>query len=158
MTPQAPDTTPDWREDWDAWSRPLGTAICPHLERLHDSVPTLIGAMACTDDGLNLAATGIDPSQVGKLAALSSSVFAVAKAHREGIDPTKDVGSTTVNIGDTEFQCVLQRLAVPHLGHILLVLAARDVSLGALLVATRSTGREIRQTLAQHAPAGSSPT
>ncbi|MCH8612836.1 hypothetical protein [Arsenicicoccus dermatophilus] len=155
MTPQAqgslPGVAPELREDWDAWSHLLGAAISPRLERLYDSLPTLIGAMACTGDGLNIAAVGVDVSQVGKVAALSSSVFAVAAAHREAMSPGEDVSSTMVNIGGADFQCVLQRLDVAHLGQLLLVVAARDVTLGVLLVATRSVGEDIRRYLEGHA-------
>lgn len=138
--------------DWATWSRTLGLIALPHLERLAEEIPSLTTAMLCTGDGLNIAALGVDDASIGRLAALSSSVFGVAGAHREVIDGPGAAGSTMVNIAGERSQTVLLRFDVALVGPLLLVLAAEDVGLGILIVAARSTSAELRSALEPPAP------
>lgn len=133
--------------DWATWSRSLGMIALPHLRRLAEEVPELTAGMVCSGDGLNLAAIGVDSGLTGRLAALSSSLFGVAGAHRQVTSGNEDDGSTMVNIAGDHQQAVLLRMEVKNVGQLVVVAAAEDVTLGVLVVAVRNTADALRQFL-----------
>lgn len=133
--------------DWATWSRSLGMISLPYLQRLADDVPELTTAMICSGDGLNLAALGVDGELTGRLAALSSSLFGVAGAHREVTNGEHADSSTMVNIAGEHTQSVLLRMDVDNVGQLVLVAVAEDVTLGLLVVAVRNTADTLRRFL-----------
>lgn len=133
--------------DWATWSRSLGMIALPYLRRLADDVPELTAGMVCSGDGLNLAALGVDGGLTGRLAALSSSLFGVAGAHRQVTSGSDDDGSTMVNITGDHTQAVLLRMEVKNVGQLVIVAAAEDVTLGVLVVAVRRAADALKQFL-----------
>jgi predicted regulator of Ras-like GTPase activity (Roadblock/LC7/MglB family) len=83
---------------------------------------------------------------VGRLSALTSSVFSVAGAHRKAIMAQSDE-STVVNISSGDSQTVLLAVNLPGLGHFVLGAYADDISLGLLIIEARRTARRIASHL-----------
>ena len=132
--------------DWDIWSRSLGTYVQPVLEDLADTVPSLRAVLLCTADGLNLCTLGVSERDVGRIAALTSSVFGVAAAHRRVISPVA-AEEMSVHISTGDDHTVLLGLALPGLGNFVLGAYAEETRLGILLVELRRAAEEIRQRL-----------
>ena len=133
--------------EWATWSRTLGLVALPHLQALQEDVPTLRAGMLCTLDGLNLAAVGVDEADVGRLAAIGGSLFATGGALRGVVDPRSEGASTLVNVVADDLCVVLTRIDVQHIGHLVLMAAADEVTLGVLIVAARQAGDRFRRAL-----------
>ena len=71
-------TVEDQTEAWLAWCATVGELVLPIMLDLHRRIPQTSAAMLCTADGFNLCALGLDESAVGRMAALTSSLYAVA--------------------------------------------------------------------------------
>ena len=134
--------------EWELWSMIIGRTALPRLERIRDSLPTMTSAMLGTADGLNLAALGVPEEDVGRLAALNSSLFAVSSAQAEivgseGVSP----GQAIVSISTGHGHLVLVSFVQPPLGHLLLAVSAEEVQLGTMVVIVRRAAEEIRTWL-----------
>ncbi|KNX38254.1 roadblock/LC7 domain-containing protein [Luteipulveratus halotolerans] len=132
--------------DWDIWSRSLGMAVQPVLAQLADELPALRAALFCTADGLNLCTLGVAEGDVGRLAALTSSMFSVGAAHRQAMTAGGAEG-TTVNISTGADHTVLLAVELKGVGHFVLGAYAEDIQLGLLLVKARGVAERIIQKL-----------
>lgn len=138
----------DIAERWDLWSVQIGRVVHPTLVRLREDLPTVTSVMVCTTDGLNVCALGLDESQVERLSALATSMFATAGAATavtRGGEEAPMPG--TVSLHDGESDTVLVSIRGLVVGSLLLWVTAHDVALGGLLVRTRQTAREIADLL-----------
>ncbi len=126
-----------------------GTAALPVLRDLAQRVPGIDGAMVCTADGYNLCALGLEEAQVGRLAAMTSSLYsvsgaacsAVAAQSRSGhAEPLEQV---TLRSGDTQY--MVFPIEHDELGYLLLSLWAKNVTLGELLMEAKISAREIER-------------
>lgn len=137
-----PSTEPS-SQTWAAWTAALGSLAAPQLESLVELVPTLTSAMLCTTDGLNLCALGVEEGQVARLAALTSSLYAVSGA--SVVSRSRSQGTALDHITLVAGDNLMVVTAVPHpsLGRLLLWAAADDVTLGLLLLAVRQTAERV---------------
>ncbi len=135
-------------EQFESWLLEAGHAVLPELHRLHNGLPTLKSAMVCTGDGLNLCALGVDEQQVGRLAAMASSIHAVSAAAARG---TLDAGGAklkAVTVITDDAHAVVIAVPHPRFDHLLLwVAAGAQDRLGALLVHGRAAAERVRAVL-----------
>ncbi len=135
-------------EAWLTWCATVGEAVLPVLGDLHRRIPRTTSVMLCTADGFNLCAVGVEQEAVGRLAALTSSLYAVSNASAtttvRGQEKTLDY--LTLVSGSS----LKVLTSVPHasLGRLLLWANADDVALGVLLVGVRAAADRIRRILA----------
>ncbi len=80
---------PSIAKDWHVWSMVLGRTLKPAMDELARRVPNLHSAMVCTSDGFNLCALNIAEDKVARMAALSSSLFALGSASGGGGRPQR---------------------------------------------------------------------
>jgi predicted regulator of Ras-like GTPase activity (Roadblock/LC7/MglB family) len=137
-------------QDWDLWSRSLGSYIQPNLEHLVEDVPTMTSVLFCTADGLNLCTLGVSERDVGRLAALTSSIFSVATAHRKAAQASTE--GLVVHLSGTDGHTVLMSVELPGLGNFVLGAFAADIPLGLLVVEVRRTATEIARRLSVDEP------
>jgi predicted regulator of Ras-like GTPase activity (Roadblock/LC7/MglB family) len=139
---------------WSAWTAAIGTRAAPQLQVLVDLVPTLTSAMLCTTDGLNLCALGAEEGQVARLAALTSSLYAVSGA--SVVSRPRSHGAALDHITLTAGNNLMVVTAIPHasLGRVLLWAAADDVTLGLLLLAVRQTAERVAAAIGSVAVPG----
>ncbi|GAB95130.1 putative regulator of Ras-like GTPase activity (Roadblock/LC7/MglB family) [Kineosphaera limosa] len=135
-------------QEWELWSMIIGRTALPRLERIRDALPTMTSAMLSTADGLNLCCLGVAQEDVGRLAALNSSLFAVSSAQAEivseaGVHP----GQAMVSISTGHGHLVLVSFVQPPLGHLLLAVSAQEAQLGTMVVIVRRSAEEIRTWL-----------
>ncbi|MDO5698591.1 MAG: roadblock/LC7 domain-containing protein [Dermatophilus congolensis] len=144
---------PVWDDETDfdilAKIESTGEATLPVLQELAAQVPGIDGAMVCTADGYNLCALGLEEAQVGRLAAMTSSLYSVSRAacgavaaqsrsgHEEALD------QVTLRSGDTQY--MVFPIEHDQLGYLLLSVWAKDVSLGELLMEAKISAREIER-------------
>lgn len=124
----------------------LGGLVLPALERLVEDNSAIRAAMVCTDDGLNLAAVGLEQANVGRIAALTSSLRAVASAHVSATSPVGD-SQPHVSISVEETNTVALAVPADNDGRLLLVAVADGLALGMLLVAARRAAGEVAEAV-----------
>jgi predicted regulator of Ras-like GTPase activity (Roadblock/LC7/MglB family) len=61
-------------------SMAMGKRAIPAMEKLAERLPQLHCAVLCTADGFNVCSIGVSETQLGKLAALSGSLFTMGAA------------------------------------------------------------------------------
>lgn len=145
-------------ENWELWSRAIGSMALPRLEKVKESVPEIRSAMLCTADGMNLCALGIEPEDVGRMAALNSSLFAVSSSQAEIVaSGAASRTETMVNISTGRGHLVLASFVQAPLGQLLLSLSAEGLQLGTLIVRARQASADIQEWLAK-AQADGGPT
>lgn len=134
--------------EWELWSMIIGRTALPRLERIADDLPTMTSAMLSTADGLNLCSLGVAEDDVGRLAALNSSLFAVSSAQADIVSHQGvAAGQAMVSISSGHGHLVLVSFVQPPLGHLLLAVSAEDVQLGTMVVLIRRSAEEIRTWL-----------
>lgn len=134
---------PSLAKDWHVWSVVLGRAIMPALDRVQARLPRLVSAMACTADGFNLCAVNTTESQVTRMAALTSSLFALASAHGEVIHGPDSPPATLLATENGNLRTVIVGRPQEMIGHALVQIVAADTTLGQLLVVAHSAVNEI---------------
>ncbi|HNU11119.1 MAG TPA: hypothetical protein PKJ45_07110 [Rubrivivax sp.] len=126
-------------------SQALGRYVLPAMEELPRRIPKLIAAVLCTPDGFNICSLGVDERQVGKLAALSGSLLAVGDATLAELNP--DAGRhamdlLTLKAGD--FQVLGVKVQKPG-GHLILMGAAQETTLGVMIVGMQAVAAAIEK-------------
>lgn len=125
----------------------LGQHFLPALEKLAVRIPNLRCAMLCTPDGFNLCSIGLSENQVGKMAALSSSLFSVGDAAVSSLSndesPTASMEMMTMEANGLQIVCV--KIEKPDRYFILM--AASRSPLGVILMGVKATANDIRKIL-----------
>jgi predicted regulator of Ras-like GTPase activity (Roadblock/LC7/MglB family) len=130
-------------DEWTVRSEEIGHASVPVLLEIGERLPSMDAAMLCTADGFNLCAVGVDEEQVGRLAALSSSLYSVSGATAGALDSGRSEPLDVVSLVSQSRQLIVISLAHQTLGYLLLVVSAKDVRLGEMLVVARGAARQI---------------
>lgn len=143
---------PEWPtgEDWEERAERIGLAATPHLEDLLDEFPASVVAMVCTGAGFNLCSVGIEEADVGRFAALSSSLYAVSHASVRALpveDDTDQLDVVSVQAGDTLLLSIT--FEHPEFGELVLAAAVQNVTLGELLLKCRITAGNLAEQLAK---------
>lgn len=136
----------------------IGQRFSPCIEKMASRIPQLHCAMLCTPDGFNLCSVGLDQEQVGKMAALSSSLFSMGNAAVDGLNLNSDGGRNRLSIDDDSgtvlnyltleargLQIVTTNIVRPA-GNFILMAAARS-PLGVVLVGVKATVSDIQKLL-----------
>ena len=136
----------------------IGQRFSPCIEKMASRIPQLHCAMLCTPDGFNLCSVGLEESQVGKMAALSSSLFSVGDAAIDNLKlnasadtfahPADDGSLASLNYLTLEargLQIVTTQIVRPA-GNFILMAASR-ASLGVVLVGVKATVADIQKLL-----------
>lgn len=138
-------------QEWELWSMIIGRTALPRLQRIRDALPTMTSAMLGTADGLNLCALGVPEEDVGRLAALNSSLFAVSSAQAEIVGSEAAApGSAMVAVSTGRGHLVLVSFVQPPLGHLLLAVSAEEGQVGTMAVVVRRSAEEIRTWLSTY--------
>ncbi len=125
----------------------LGQLFLPALQKMSVRIPNLQCAVLCTPDGFNICSLGLNENQVGKMAALSSSLFSVGDATVVSISP-QDSASGMLDLITLEaggLQIVSIKIARPT-GHMVLLAGAR-APLGVVLLGVKATAADVLKLL-----------
>lgn len=127
----------------------IGRRVLPALEKLSQKTPGLVVSSLCSADGFNLCSIGLDPTQVYKMAAVSSTLFAVSvsvltEVRKEAVTlEAFDMLSLTSG----SLQIIGVRVPFIKNRHLVLLVATENTPIGAVMAATRSTAAEITDLL-----------
>lgn len=136
----------DHQAEWKMDSVALGKFVLPAFEALPKKLPSYTCAVLCTPEGFNICSIGLSSDQIGKMAALTSSLIAIGEASVNSISPqpNANLDALTLQSGDLTTVCI----KVPHVvGYLLLLVSARAAPLGAILMVARSTADRVRELL-----------
>lgn len=125
----------------------LGQFVLPVMEKLPAKLPQLRSAVLCTEDGFNVCSIGVTEDQLGKMAALASSLLTMGEAtvHNlmSGTTP-KSLEVLTLQAGPWTTVGVRVGSASRPL---VLMVSATDTPLGVLHLSARQVAEEVRQKL-----------
>lgn len=125
----------------------LGQHFLPALEKLAVRIPNLRCAMLCTPDGFNLCSIGLSENQVGKMAALSSSLLSVGDAAVSSLSydesPTASMEMMTMEADGLQIVCV----KIERPDRYFVLMAASRSPLGVILMGVKATANDIRKIL-----------
>lgn len=141
---------PEIAEHWELWSRVIGTMALPRLQQLQREFPEIRSAMLCTADGMNLRSLGVPQADVGRLAALNSSMYAVASSQAEIVSSgAASPQQAMVSLSTGHGHVVLASFVQPPLGQLPLSVSADTAQLGFLVVRAREAAVGIQEWLTQ---------
>lgn len=123
----------------------MGHYFLPVLQDMVASLPKVRCAVLCTPDGFNIASIGLDEQQVGKMAALSSSLMAVGASAIDGLPLGSTEGSGGLNVMTMEaggIHVATVRIQRQQGGDLVLMVAAAS-PLGVVLHVLQSTRARI---------------
>ena len=125
----------------------LGQHFLPALEKLAVRIPNLRCAMLCTPDGFNLCSIGLSENQVGKMAALSSSLLSIGDAAVSSLStdnaPTASMEMMTMEADGLQIVCV----KIQRPGSYFVLMAASRSPLGVILMGVKATANDVRKIL-----------
>ena len=133
--------------DWQMDSLALGKFFLPTLQKLATRIPNLRCAVLCTPDGFNICSLGLSEDQVGKLAALSSSLLSVGAASVTSLTPEGDSAPELemVTLQAGSLQIVGAPITQGQRRFVLM--ASAQAPLGAVIVGVKATSADIAQLL-----------
>lgn len=132
-------------------SAALGRFVLPAFEVIPKRLPQCLCAMLCTPEGFNLCSIGVTADQLGKIAALTSSLISLGEATVQVVNGSAEqsLDVLTLQAGDV----TTVGIKVPHItGYLLLLVTARAAPLGTILTIARSTAERVKELLPR--PAG----
>jgi hypothetical protein len=123
----------------------LGQLCRPAFRKMATRIPLLRCAVLCTPDGFNICSVGLNEYQVGKMAALSSSMLSVGDATvatlAQGDAPVSNLDVMTLEAGG--LQIVSTKVPRPG-GHLILMACAR-APLGVVLVNVKAAVGDLQK-------------
>lgn len=123
----------------------LGQLVQPSMEKLAQRIPRLRCALLCTPDGFNICSLGVTENQLGKLAALTSSLVSVGEAMSQNLQNLEHapapMDALTIDAGT--LRMVGLKLQGAGGSHLFLLASAENVPLGVLLINLQATAAEI---------------
>lgn len=123
-------------KQWQMDSLALGKLFLPALEKMAARIPQIRCTVLCTHDGFNICSLGLREDQVGKMAALSSSLISVGQATANAVI----VGDTLAPLDIITMECAGVHTVVatiPTAGNRLVLLVSSSAPLGAVLVGVK---------------------
>jgi hypothetical protein len=143
-------------KQWQMDSLAIGRRFSPFIEKMASRIAQLQCAMLCTPDGFNLCSIGLNEEQVGKMAALSSSLFSVGAAAVNSLNAETAAaapgaeGSSAAPLNYLTLEAgglqIVSTKIIRPAGDFILMAAAR-APLGVVLVGVRSTVMDIQKLL-----------
>lgn len=131
-------------KQWQMDSLALGKLFLPALEKMATRIPHLRCTVLCTHDGFNICSLGLREDQVGKMAALSSSLISVGEATANAV--VVDDNVPPLDIITMECAGVHTVVAtVPMVGNRLVLMASSAAPLGAVLVGVKAACSELQR-------------
>lgn len=127
-------------------SMAMGKRAVPAMELLAARLPQLRSAVLCTGDGFNVCSIGVTESQLGKLAALASSLFTMGEATLSSLSDGDTTGSPPgLDVLTLEAAgSILVAVQVPHPTQpLVLMIGARSTPLGVLHLRARQSADEL---------------
>jgi predicted regulator of Ras-like GTPase activity (Roadblock/LC7/MglB family) len=126
--------------DPSAYLTALGSALRPAFSLMVGRIPKLRYAVLCTPDGFNVCSTGVGNEQIGKMAAISSSLLVVGEALVNAA-----TGQTELDVLTMESQGVqIVSTRISANGHSIILLICARTPLGVILVNVKSAVPELR--------------
>ncbi len=134
-------------KQWQMDSLALGQLFLPAIEKMATRIPQLRCAVLCTPDGFNICSLGLTEDQVGKMAALSSSLLSVGDATvgslaADGASP----GTLEILTMESDGLQIVTTKIHRSTGHLVLMAGAR-APLGVVLVGVKATAADLLKLL-----------
>lgn len=122
-----------------------GQIALPAMEALPNKLNNLISAMLCTPEGFNVCAIGFENEKVAKMAAVSSSLYAMAKSVLTAFSEKKDSTIDTISIHSHNMDILGKKIDIEKDRSLILIIASKKTQPGLQLYAARSIEQELQK-------------
>lgn len=126
----------------------LGEIARPIVEALPGKITGLTSAMLCTPEGFNICAMGFEAAQVAKMAAVSSSLYAMAKSILTAFSGKRDRKTHVITIQGEGMDIIGKRIDIPDQDPLILIIACKDTRPGLLLYAAQFVEESLQKSFA----------
>lgn len=127
--------------------RSYGEKSLPIMEALPNKLSDLISAMLCTPEGFNVCAIGFKNDDIAKMAAVSSSLYAMAKSVVKAFSGAKDNQIDTITIHSKEMDILGRKIAISDGKSLILIIASNKTTTGLQLYAAEYVEKQLQQVL-----------
>lgn len=124
-----------------------GSRAAGIMQDLSSKLPRLKSAMLCTEEGFNICSIGFADDQVSKMAAVSSSLYAMAKSVLDAFSNNKNGTINTISINSSEMDILGKRIDIPDERQFILIISCNDTKVGVQLYAAEFVEKEFRNAL-----------
>jgi predicted regulator of Ras-like GTPase activity (Roadblock/LC7/MglB family) len=124
----------------------FGHRVLPIMQELPTRLSKLDCAVLCTADGFNVCSLGVSEDQLGRMAALTSSLLSVAEATLDCISGSTQASAPVVTMERGNTTLVGIQVGGTRLP-LLLLLAVRETPLGVILLTIQRSAERIRELL-----------
>jgi predicted regulator of Ras-like GTPase activity (Roadblock/LC7/MglB family) len=129
----------DGRKGWKMDSKAMGAVFLPVMETLQTRVPNLTCAVLCQEDGWNLCSLGLNEDQVGKMAAMASSLFSIGETSHRTVRNAETAGLDLMILQSGACNTIVMKINRAGLP-LLLWVSAESVLGGVIMGAKRVAG------------------
>ena len=127
----------------------LGRKVAPAIELIPRKLAQCTCVTLCTPDGFNLCAIGVTAEQVGKMAALTSSLISLGDAMQITICNEKNEAVDVITLQSGDTSSVGIKVPLAQQDYLLMLVSAKGAPLGLMLTIARNAAIEIRKLLAE---------
>lgn len=124
-----------------------GAKVAPLMQDLSKKMPNLVSAMLCTTEGFNICSIGFDNEAIAKMAAVSSSLYAMAKSVLVAFSGNKQDDINVISINSDDMDILGRKIALSNERSLILIVASRDTQPGVQLYAAKSVEEKIKELL-----------
>lgn len=127
-----------------------GEKIAPFLKEVPDIMKeNFISAMICTTEGFNVCSAGFDSGDIAKMAAVSSSLFAMAKSVLVAFSNNKDSVVNIVTINSPDMDVLGKKIVLPNGKILVLIIASKQEKTGVQLYTASSVEKKLMASFAE---------
>lgn len=122
-----------------------GTKAAPIMGELPKKLSELVSAMLCTPEGFNICAIGFEDKHIAKMAAVSSSLYGMAKSVLDAFSGKKDGSMDTITIHSDDLDILGKKIELANTKELILIVATRNTQPGLQLYASRFVETELQK-------------
>jgi hypothetical protein len=127
----------------------LGRKVAPAIELIPRKLAQCTCATLCTADGFNLCSIGVTAEQLGKMAALTSSLISLGDAMQNTIGNANNEAVDVITLQSGDTSSVGIKVPLAQQGYLLMLVSAQGAPLGVILTIARNAALEVRKLLAE---------
>lgn len=124
-----------------------GMKTAPLLEELKDKLPNFLSAMLCTVEGFNICSLGFGNDDIAKMAAVSSSLYAMAKSVIVAFSGEKGSDINIITINGEDMDILGKKIILDNGKLVFLILASKKTKAGMQLYLADSVASKIKDVL-----------
>lgn len=126
-----------------------GEKAMPIMSALPKKLSGLMSAMLCTPEGFNVCAIGFEDGEIAKMAAVSSSLYGMAKSVLTAFSGKKDSAMNTINIHSDDLDILGKKIDLANGKSLILIIASQNAQVGLQIYASGFVESELQKAFTE---------